>query len=417
MRKHGAIIKKLAAAAVVLLLPLSGCAKESIFPHDGVVYSSQHYADGAVYFTWLKDAFFGNWPLACAYLDDPGEAYYACYDPLCEHSDNNCPAISYYAASTLVVKPEGRDDPLVFTFGSHGKFENNGLVSDEVNEGSLVVRVYDVMTGEGSVLAELYCYTVKNAYCLDGKIYLTADYYSKTAAGVLDLETGEYSEVDEDSPSSVTGIWNGRVYYITGRGKIKSGDLSLSDVREEYDCGDFTPTLNAFVDGGRLYYAVNDRKASDDAPISMSVCDMYSVDLDDTGAGAKLVATDVCRCKPYDGDLYYTLWDYKDLGKIELGGRIADVFSYDGGTLYRYDAENDESEVCFSDCGTSFYDIFDIADGKVIFYGHQYKNPETCKNTGTANYMCACDIETGEWDVIYHTTVAVDGVWTPWSWY
>ena len=67
MQRFALHIKTLSAVlAVVLLLPLSGCAKKSIYPHDGVVYSSRFYADGAVYFRWLYNEFAGAWPLACA---------------------------------------------------------------------------------------------------------------------------------------------------------------------------------------------------------------------------------------------------------------------------------------------------------------------------------------------------------------
>lgn len=408
------------AVVFVMVIPvLSGCAAKNDFPYDDNVYSTKYFAGDSVYFSFYTDQ------LGCAYMDDPGKAYYACIDPLCLHDGVKCPAYSFPYAETLVVRPEERDDPFVFIFGRHGAYDYVDGKLDRVDSYTAdcaKISVFDAANGQNRVIAEEDFSRVNEAWYLNGKIYMSVWYLypaggASNRIGALDVRTGEYSEIDADEEATAIGISEGRLYYITASGSVYSCDSSLSDIRDEYECGissmrSDNVTLTAYADSGMLYYEKNchvaDEYMGKEGAWNYMISDVYAVRLNDKDAGEALVAEGVYRFHVCNGDLYYNVWDYEEHGTVSMSGIETTVRSYDGGTLMHYDSENGASEECFSDCGISFFKIYDVTDEYVIFWGVQYRDPETCVNFDMNLYMCVCNIRTGEWFVLYHSTLPKD---------
>ena len=401
--KRIAIIMLIAVVSSVL----PSCAAADDLPHDGVVYSSRHYAGDSVYYK-------GTNGLSCTFFDEPGHEYEACVNPLCYHNTQECAAY-WRGYCTLIVSPKKRPLPLIYMFGyRNGSEYIDGeqveLDRNDKNRGAL--RVFDVATGEGRVIANTDFLHAPDAWYCDGMIYVTALYRTETAGrdnrvGMIDAVTGEYKELDIKMNARAAGIWNGRLYYITSRGTVYSTDMSLSDEREEYVCGISTiregeKTPRAFVSEGMLYFERNAR-STDKSYCSIS--DVYAVDLRDIDAGEHLVAAGVYQFISDDGDLYYTLWKLETHGTVALarpdfeGNESLEIRSYDGGSLYRYDAKNGDRELCYSDCGISITEIYDAQDGKIIFGGVRYRlddgETEIGDVFGLQCEICVSDTETG----------------------
>lgn len=407
---------------IVLLLLLcfitTSCSVENDNVVDAIIYSSRYMSDNTVYFN------INGGHLMFSPLNEVDKAYPACTDPLCRHNNNTCPAYAAYIHYTLTVPQEGSELPLVYIFGRRPMMEyvDGEWISrsnEEINLGR--TTVYNGATNESRVLAETDFSIVRGAWYYNGKIYMSVIYLSGAErVGMIDAVSGSYEEIDTgDTYASGLGISGDRFYYITSRGTVYSSDLALGDIREEYDCG-ISPkrrsasTVTAYVDSGMLYFERNCRipenMQGDDMGRFFMISDVYTVSLDDIDAGETLVAENVRQFKSFGGDLYYTIWDYKDFGTYACDDQyVRNIVSTDGGTLYRYDKASGTSSACVTNIGTDFYRLIDVTDEYVLFEGLQYDGIESY-NTKDAydmkyffNYICACNIKTGEWHVVYHT--------------
>ena len=144
----------------------------------------------------------------------------------------------------------------------------------------------------------------------------------------------------------------------------------------------------------------------------MMISDVYRVELDNIGAGEELVAENVREFKPYRGDLYYTVWNYSDMGKVSCPDNCTrQIIDTDGGTLYRYNHVKKASAAVVENCGTGFYRLADISDRYVMFEGIQYDDLDDFIYERTTNIYyffntrCVLDLENGEWHVVNNTYV------------
>ncbi len=428
------IYKILIAITVLLMMLLISCDSRNVGGHDtnagtdnnmpttdnnmptDEVISWKYYGGNAAYF------YTGSHNIVYSMMDEPGHAYYLCSNPTCNHMGEYCPTYNFLLTTTLVVQKEGSRMPRIYMFGRRSPYkyvDGEFVKNDNYDHYYSDVKVYDVETGEGGLVAETNLTNIRAAWYYEGKIFMWADScrsrYS-CVIGMVDTESGRYKTLSCGANATAIGIYNDRLYYITDRGVVSSCDLEFSDIREEYDCGissmrSGSYTVTAYVDCGMMYFERNcripDGREDDPNANLYMVSDVYAVDIDNKDAGERLVAKNVSQFKPRRGDLYYTVWKYDEYGTVNIDGEHEwTVSSIDGGTLYRYDHKGGESSVCFSDCGTSILHIFDVADDYILFEGRQYRDTENCKNYDLMNYMCACDIDTGEWKVLYHTTLS-----------
>ena len=410
----------LAVVAVLIVCALLSSCSGGNKTADGVIYSMRFLSDNMVYYN------VNGGHIMFSVLEDADESYYACADPLCNHNDTRCPAYAHIIQYTLIVPQKDNPFPLVYIFSRRptseyidGEWIHHS--NEEVNLGR--TTVYNGATNESRVLAETDYSRVLGAWYLDGKIYMSVEYNHGGLGykvGVIDSVTGEYEEVKSgEADVAGLGISGDRFYYITDRGNVYSCDLSLGDIREEYDCGvspkrQDSRTVTAYVDSGMLYFERNcripEKMQGDEMATFFMISDVYAVRLDNIEAGETLVAEGVRQFKPYGGDLYYTVWDYDDFGIYACDDNcVRNIISSDGGTLYRYDQMSSESSACVTDIGTDFYEFYDVTDEYVLFEGLQYDDVENY-NTEDAynmkyffNYICVCNIKTGEWHVVCHT--------------
>ncbi len=421
------IMKRFVAALFIMALlsacsTLTSCGNGDGLPGGETPSSSRFYSKSGLFFPVHTE-------LAYASFDSPFNAYYACTNPLCMHSSYRCPAFGPTAIShTLIVEDEERKMPLVFFFSRRDNMiyvDGEPTQNYDQNLGSTFV--FDTESGEGRLIAETDYTNAANAYYYRGNIYLTADYLSSISnyrVGRLGVADGKYREVDTGTGACIIGIWNERVYYLTLRGTVYSCDAELSDIREEYVVGpesfpDVPKPMWAYVDDGMLYFSRGFRVVDEFDKINTGdknaflISDVYAVDLSDVDSGEKLVAEGVYKYKPHDGKLYYTVWDYEEYGtkKIDVQAESYDplmvyewtICSYDGGTLYVYDPQSATSDKICSDIGVSFADIYDIADGCVIFRGKQYRDVDDCLNDDMQIFLCRLDLGDGSWETVYHT--------------
>ena len=401
--------------SMILCVSASSCSGSRNADGDGI-YASNLFCNNVVYYMLGSRVMY-------SLADETDRTYPACVDPLCTHSYEECPAYASVLQNILVIPQKDSVMPLIYMFGRRPPVEyiDGKMVvrtDEEINLGR--IKVYDAEAGVGYTLAETDFSRVHDAVYFDGKIYMTVEYLDgRRRVGMIDTDTGEYVEIKNDTPSRVAGISDGRLYYITNRGIVYSCDLALSDETEVYDCGTGpfrrgAQTFTPYVDGGILYFERNCRIADGMTEHEMGpflmVSDVYAVDLDDKDAGGTLVAEHVLQFKPHGGDLYYNVWQYENGGSsVFADGNEREVMCVDGGTLYRYDHKSGTSEICFSDIGTSFYEIYEVTDDYIIFEGMQYDmldsyNTENAQNTRYfLNYVCICDIKTGKWHVLQHT--------------
>lgn len=386
-------------------------------PEAGII-SSENIYGGVVYYAL-------NSRLVYSMPYETDTFYPACIRPLCLHRNGECPAYAETTQYTLCVPQSGTPMPLVYMFARRPAFEYRDGVYIETPEAVKNLGrtyVYNTATGESRVLADTEFSQVHGAWYHDGKIYLAVEYlntFSAVRIGMMDADNGKYTELDFETSVVGIGITNGRFYFITTRGVVYSCDLSLSDIREEYDCGTSLYrthkfTITAYVDSGMLYYEKKCRIPSKLSRFEMKdmfmVSDVYAVELSDKEAGASLVAENVREFIPYGGDLYYTVFEYDDRGTYACDdGNVRKMLVTDGGTLYQYNRETKTSTVCFSDCGTNFASLLDIDGEYILFDGFAYSDPGSY-NTETPlnieyfhNAYCLVNIRTGEWRVLWHT--------------
>ena len=388
---------------------------------DKTVYNTNMYTGYSVYFNLCDPDNPMNQTIGEVLLDSPGEAMYAHEDPTCKHHNSKCPMWdSGISKEILVVDPDYREQPLVYFFCRHHK---EVYVDGDVNGDSKFrvfteVREYDVETGEFRSLATVPFNYVADAWCYQGKLYISTIWGSMEYSedfGVIDLSSGEFKKAEIDDCARMLGITNDRVWYITGSNVIGSCTLDLADYRNEYDVGVTTLringefTLKGYAQNGVIYFERNCRVPQevegDAVDTFYMVSDIYALDADDIESGETLIVEGARAFDAYNGDLYFTKIDYKEFGEMTLDGGEHTFMarSYDGGTLYKYDHETDETSVCYSDIGTGIEDnyIFEVTGDYVIFTGLRYRDFETCKLWDGRDNLCIADLNTGEWQVLY----------------
>ena len=399
----------LAFSLLTLCLFITSCERAE---PDCTVFSNKFYAGHRnIYFNMLDNN------IRNAFFDSPGEIYYACTDPLCDHSDSKCPGHFEYIFTTVVANPNDRILPLVYVISRRDAkvYVDGEYVTDVDLLRQCAITEFDTATGQSRFITYTDMRGIRDAWYCGGMLYFWADDCISPACRVctVDVETGGLSYMEIDSNARIIGFYGERIYTITDKGIVYSCALDLGDLREEYDIGSGAPREHqyfpgAYVDDGMLYFERNCRTALErEEGSNYVVSDVYAVRLGDTGAGEMLVANDVLTFKPWQGNLYYTVWDYEVFDTVRIEASWAengyydhDICSTDGGAVFRYDCERRESDKLFSNSGVNLYEIYDISDGYIIFSGNQYLDRDTGEVTDQYIYMCFCDIKTGEWNII-----------------
>lgn len=393
-------IRIIAAALICAVLApgLFGCTEKTDFGDE--VYKNKKYAGESIFFNISSQL------LLSGYMSKPDNIYPACIDPFCDHSTESCAARTESPiTATLTVLPEGRKLPLVYLCCQRRPTTvvdgEEVLLSVHEREMS-IVKQFDAETGQAKTFEPVELMNIRSALLYRGILYLSADGFLgegyRGRVGALDVLTGKCTYLSEENGARLIGAYDGRIYVMTGRGVVESCEPDFSDLCAVYDCqtGGY---VNSYVDEGMLYFARSktDVPAGDSTKTVFEVC---AVDLKDKDAEAVTVASGVHMFMPYDGDLYYTLFDYNEHGTVSVSGYGEEtVVSYDNGTLYRYDAEKGTSETCFSDIGASFSDIYDIDDGMILFSGARYRDYDEDKSPYLR--IAICSIETGEWRELF----------------
>ncbi len=423
-------MKKISFLLAVLLLfaALTSCAGEDAAV-DAPVYSSRELYGDVVFYKVNESA------LRRSLLSETNKWYEACTDPLCSHDKEGvCPAFAGAIPYTLILPREGGVMPLVYMFSLRPiPIERDGKVLEYIGDTKHCrVKVFDTATGESRELTTVDFARANGAWYTGGKIYLSVEYrdgeYPSNRVGMMDAETGEYTEIEGlQHNTEGVGISGGRFYFISEDGILHSSSLSLGDVRDEYDCGvgkevrmEHEMTA-AYVDSGMLYFEKNCRIPeeidNEDFVLRnfLMVSDVYCVDLGKKGAKETLVAENVREFKPYNGDLYYAVWNYEERGEVECPDEfVRSIIVTDDGTLYRYNHTDGTSAAVVENCGTGFYRLNDISDRYVMFEGMQYDNLDEFIYERTTsiyyflNKRCVLDLETGEWRVVNNTYMADD---------
>lgn len=367
----------LSVILVLITLLLSACGADTEPLRDGKVYSRQYLYGDLIYYSDSKSG------LSSAHCDSSGNKYKECINPLCTHDERSgCESYIFNLQEWVSVDTDESGFPLIYMFGWRNKdiyVDGEWINNPDIDLGR--VRVYDTRTAQGYDIAELdFSYAHYMAY-RNGMLYMSVKYDKNGGdyphkVGALDISTGEWKEISAEANAKIVGIWNERVYYITTLGNVYSVDMELDDERLEYECGadilgESYFHIVAYMDGGVLYYAKNFRYTD---PVNyIGVWDIYAADLD-SGKEAVMIADDVHTCYPCEGDLYYIPSDREN--------------------VYVYDSETNESKLCCSEIGISVNNIFETADGAMLFGGTVRED-----DTEISYYMCKLDLDTGEWKI------------------
>ncbi len=389
------------------------------YADDDTVYHTKCFAGDCVYYSsYSPVSDYSN--LTFTLLDYPGETYFACQDPTCYHnSAADCPLSEVYPR--CIVQREG-ELPIVYLTSRRGD----------------TLYSFDSKTGATKRIGRIELNGATEVWFYRGKLYIWALFGSNfidrpfIQIGSLDTVTRKAEYLDVGVRARMFGIWNERVWYITDRNVICSCALDFSDLREEYDVGigeqAYYHTLEGYIDDGMIYFERNVRepeKLEDDARANddfVVISDIYVLDANNIGAGERLVAEGVLGFRTHNGDLYYTKLDYdnyeesetytytKNKGANYESQAEGKTYRFDGGTLYRYDHESDNTVTVCEDIGTNFgwtawgCAIFDITDDYVLFSGRQYRDlDDELKDRDCCNYMCILDLKTSEWHVLVPT--------------
>ena len=337
-------------------------------PCDGKVYDSRYIAENCIYLG-------GTSGLSSAYFENPGVRYNECINPLCDHTEaSGCESFMDGVGCAVLVDSDGDGFPLIYMAGRRQKnIYSDGDISHNPDYELYRIKVYDTKTGKGREICEIEFSGAENMFYCDGKLYISADFDSSGAVrhrvGCVDVATGGWSEVNVGVNARIIGIWDERVYYITNRAEVYSIDMELGDSRLEYECGATAIGSSGYfnvyaeVSDGILYFRADQRSEHNG---EYNVYDVYSVDLAAV-VEPLLIAEGVRRSHAYEGDLYYTLFDYsRDEETL--------ISSADGGTLYKYSPDTKKSEVVFEDLGYSVDYLYEIGDGKLLFRGMMYRD-------------------------------------------
>ncbi len=395
-------MKKAAVISVfIALLSLASCGRGGYDPReDSTVYDTHLYADGCIFFD-------GSESLEMELCDMPEKSYPVCPNPLHGLWEPDCP-YDGVIWSTLTVDAEGRGYPLIYLFseGPQYKYTDGEFVKIPQSDHQRIrVKEVDVTTGEVRLIATTELVKVTNSFCYRGKIYMGAtggpNGYIATI-GYTDIETGETSYLQADVGERLLGAYDGRIYFISDRGMISSASTVLDDVREEFDCGISAvvrPTSDvplSYMSGSIIYFERDIRPPEGVDDPYTRVSDVYALDLSDIKSGAVKVAENVYQFYSADGNLYYTVYDLEDLGSVSGGGDEFENYCYDGGTLHMYNPETGKTKECCSDIGMCFIKIYEIADGKIFFYGKRYRDFEEEQMKNSVEYeMVMYDTGTG----------------------
>lgn len=417
--KHLIRILCIAAAAFLLLssLLLSGCSQKTDAPST-IIHANTFASlvDGVVYHkgflpTWNPDGnIYSNDPntLCTTILNEPGEWSYLCPKPDCLHEDvlgMTCPTYiacpSTYVSKRdriLTIVPEGHLLPVIYNFSGNG---------------TLRMTVYDSETGEGFKKTFPYRYLEEAIYC-NGKIYMGISDWGFARVIYYDIEKKKTVELDTGdimTNTGLCGIWNDRVYFIDSSFKINSCALDFTDIREEYDCGvsalyDNDYYLNAAVDEGMLYIMRDETENELDYEY-INYGTVCAVDLNDKDAGETLVAEKVIDFLARGGDLYYNVWDYHESEPLN---EFHTPVLFDGGNVYRFDAESKTSETVIENSDMSVRYFYDVKDGVILFCGEDAKIPFPNGLTNQYRYpICAYYLDTKKFEKVYEVNVTTEG--------
>lgn len=374
-------------ALVLIFLTSVSCTDKGTgdgeIPKDGVLYSST-VNSGDYFYTIIDDSI--------VYLNvfDTSHKYNnACANPLCQHDNDRCPAFcysSYFFKNLLIVDPEERTLPLMYMFGRNEVTTYKDGESIKNPKANLsVIKEFDMSTNNGRVVTDELPYRgTMNRFYYNGVIYCTAvDGEDMGRIVSINVKTGEIRQLDYDLSASVIGIYDKYLYFNNYKGILLRCDLKLKKYEELYDCktGFLRKYINtplAMIDGNYLYFESNCREAMRNINLGdTAICDVYRLDLDNIEEGAKLIAEGVHNFYPYNGDLYYTLWDYKNYGELNTTVGRLPVYTKTGSTLYKYDTKTDTSSVFIKDCGAEFDYIYAFNDKYIIFEGLHFDDIET----------------------------------------
>jgi len=249
----------------------------------------------------------------------------------------------------------------------------------------MVIKEFDMSTNTGRIVTDEFTYrsTINRLY-YNGVIYVTAiDGDDMGRIVSVNVKTGEIRQLDYELSAGIIGIYDGYLYFNNYKNMLLRCDLKLTKYEEVYDCKSSFLRRNAIspfakIDGNYLYFESNCREVTRDLYVSnTAISDIYRLDLNNIEEGAKLIVEGVFNFYPYDGDLYYTHWDYKNYGQLDTTSARIVVYTTTGGTLYKYDTKTNTSTVLIEDCGADFYNILELNDKFIIFDGFHYDDIET----------------------------------------
>lgn len=405
----------LLAALIFIIIAITSCTDKGTgdgeIPVDGVEYKSTTNSGDYMY-AMINDK--------VVYFDvfDSDNKYYACSNPLCQHQDNSCPAFCLGSFNLLIIDPEERTLPLIYMFGrNENSIYKDGVKVENPKAQLMVIKEFDMSTNTGRIVTDEFPYrNIIDRLYYNGFIYATAiDGDNMGRIVSINVKTGEFRQLDYDLSASVIGIYDGYLYFNNYKSMLLRCDLKLSKYEEVYDCktgflrrGAISPF--ARIDGNYIYFESNSREAVQNRELGNTVIsDIYRLNLDNIKEGAELMVEEVYSFYPYNGDLYYTHWDFKSYGELNTTSGRALVCSKTGGTLYKYDTKTNTSSVFIEDCGADFDRIYEFNDKFILFTGLHYDDIETLGEDELYiwgfNMLNMYSFDTGKYEIIIESLV------------
>ena len=339
----------------------------------------------------------GAW-LLCYDLSDPTNAIHTCFDPLCNHMVDSCPAFyqfdeygPYDRSYPYYIFLDYYDNANAPVFYSVYRQNDKGHIGTEVfdREPCYLIQRYDVSSGERITLLSGISDLVHAAFTYGDYLYYTTsqDYLadetvSKESVYTLWMlpkagGTPIALQNDENYALEILDITDEGVYYLVNGQYLYRASLTLEnptllmDVLSIQDENGNT-TLFAGLRDNVLYYCGNLYIPEIIADSYKIPCgDVYQMPLSSGTDAVKIAENVICSNTYMQFSSHYLF--YQPAVMSECNGEWTNV-NFSNGTVKAVDLRTKETTTCCENVGINLEFGKTMQDDSVLVYGYEYES-------------------------------------------
>lgn len=353
-------------------------AREMLEWNDAIGFDYERGVDHTIYYLF----------------DDPAKGYVLCFDPLCDHGGDYCPAFDNDAFEEIdgytVTFPnhivldryDNADSPVFYRAYKQPEVYNPMPGVSATREVSYRITRYDVSSGRRITLLDEIDGTITSLNTYGDHIYYTESAGDdRTTLRRLHKSGGEPIVLSSEGATTITllDITDQTVYYTVDERYLYSCSADLTSPERLLDTAELKgsndkPALLQRIQGGYLYYFGNYEGVTvSKADGTVQLSDLYKWDcfrlpISDLTAEPELVAEDICggflQSAFTEHYFYYepAVFSYSDYSGSLLG------VNFSGGDLCAVDLKTLVHSTVVEDCGLNI-DIEHTYGDEVIFGG------------------------------------------------